>query len=174
MVSINGTSLAWLPSYLTNRKQYISINHELETDTQNIRGNKQFDAKEKVFCNNISLKNYKSSTSMYKSHKKDNLPLYNLFFLFLFFSNLPLLSCRLKSKKSKKQNQKRFLVFSRRKTIMERLQHIENKVEKNIALIHRAKLFLNENQLLRLYFSYIQRYLDYGNLAQGSPIREKL
>ena len=39
MVSINGTSLAWLPSYLTNRKQYISMNHELETDTQNIRGN---------------------------------------------------------------------------------------------------------------------------------------
>ena len=152
MVSINGTSLAWLPSYLTNRKQYISINHELETDTQNIRGNKQFDAKEKVFCNNVSLKNYKSSTSMYKSHKKDNLPL-----LRPVFSNLPLLSCRLKSKKSKKQNQKRFLVFSRRKTIMERLQHIENKVEKNIALIHREKLFLNENQLLRLYFSYIQR-----------------
>ena len=57
---------------------------------------------------------------------------------------------------------------------MERLQHIENKIEKNIALIYREKLFLNENQLLRLYFSYIQRYLDYGNLAQGSPIREKL
>ena len=36
MYGIKGINLAWFGSYLTNRIQYISITHILETDTKNI------------------------------------------------------------------------------------------------------------------------------------------
>ena len=36
MYGIKGINLAWFLSYLTNRRQYISITHDLETDTKNI------------------------------------------------------------------------------------------------------------------------------------------
>ena len=36
MYGIKGINLAWFRSYLTNRTQYISITHDLETDTENI------------------------------------------------------------------------------------------------------------------------------------------
>ena len=36
MYSIKGINLAWFRSYLTNRVQYISTTHDLETDTENI------------------------------------------------------------------------------------------------------------------------------------------
>ena len=36
MYGIKGINLAWFRSYLANRIQYISITHDLETDTKNI------------------------------------------------------------------------------------------------------------------------------------------
>ena len=36
MYGIKGINLDWFRSYLTNRGQYISITHDLETDTENI------------------------------------------------------------------------------------------------------------------------------------------
>ena len=36
MYGIKGINLAWFRSYLTNRIQYISITHDIETDTKNI------------------------------------------------------------------------------------------------------------------------------------------
>ena len=36
MYDIKGINLAWFRSYLTNRVQYISITHDLETNTNNI------------------------------------------------------------------------------------------------------------------------------------------
>ena len=36
MYGIRGINLAWFRSYLTNRKQYISLGHDLKTGTQNI------------------------------------------------------------------------------------------------------------------------------------------
>ena len=36
MYGIKGINIAWFRNYLTNRVQYISITHDLETDTENI------------------------------------------------------------------------------------------------------------------------------------------
>ena len=36
MYGMKDVNLAWFPSYLTNRIQYISITCDLETDTKNI------------------------------------------------------------------------------------------------------------------------------------------
>ena len=38
-------------------------------------------------------------------------------------------------------------------------KYIENKVTKNIGLLYRAKIFLDKNSLLTLYYSYIHTYL---------------
>ena len=48
------------------------------------------------------------------------------------------------------------------------IEYIENKVAKNIDLLYRAKLFLDKNSLLTLYYSYIHTYLKYANLSWGS------
>ena len=45
------------------------------------------------------------------------------------------------------------------------IKYIENKVAKNIGLLYRAKLFLDKNSLLTLYYSYIHTYLSYANLS---------
>ena len=46
--------------------------------------------------------------------------------------------------------------------------YLENKIAKNIGLMYRAKPFLDKESLLALYYSYIQSYLNYANLAWGS------
>ena len=38
------------------------------------------------------------------------------------------------------------------------IKYIENKVAKNIGLLYRAKLFLDKNSLLTLYYSYIHTF----------------
>ena len=54
------------------------------------------------------------------------------------------------------------------------IKYIEDKVAKNIGLLYRAKLLLDENSLLTLYYSYIHTYLIYANLWWGSPSRTNL
>ena len=53
-------------------------------------------------------------------------------------------------------------------------KYIENKVPKDIGLLYKAKLFLNKNALLTLYYSYIQTYLNYASLSWGSTNRANL
>ena len=44
----------------------------------------------------------------------------------------------------------------------------------NIGLLYWAKLFLDKNLLLTLYYSYIHTYLNYANLSWGSTNRTSL
>ena len=48
------------------------------------------------------------------------------------------------------------------------IKYIENKIEKNIGLLCKVKLFLNEQSLLFLYFSYIHSYITYVKVALRS------
>ena len=41
-------------------------------------------------------------------------------------------------------------------------------------MLYRAKLFLDKNSLLTLYYSYIHTYLNYANLSWGSTNRTNL
>ena len=45
------------------------------------------------------------------------------------------------------------------------IKYIENKIVKNVGLLYRAKLFLDKNSLLTLYYWYIHTYLNYANLS---------
>ena len=54
------------------------------------------------------------------------------------------------------------------------IKYIENKVAKNIALLYRARLFLDKKSLLTLYYLHIHAYLNYANLSWGSTNRTNL
>ena len=50
---------------------------------------------------------------------------------------------------------------------------IENKISKSIGLISRAKNVLNKDSLTKLYYYYINCYLNYANMASGSSHKSK-
>ena len=50
---------------------------------------------------------------------------------------------------------------------------IENKLSKNLGLLHKAKQFLNAKAMKSLYFSFIHSYLTYGNVAWCSTSMNK-
>ena len=47
----------------------------------------------------------------------------------------------------------------------EHIKHTENKIAKNVGLLYKARPFLERNALLALYYSYIQAYINYVNIA---------
>ena len=56
----------------------------------------------------------------------------------------------------------------------EHVKHTENKIAKNLGLLYQARPFLERNALLALYYSYIQTYINYVNIAWGSTCRTNL
>ena len=51
---------------------------------------------------------------------------------------------------------------------------VENKVSKNIGILHKAKNIFSKRGLETLYFSFGHSYLNYENIACGSTTRAKL
>ena len=51
---------------------------------------------------------------------------------------------------------------------------IEKKVAKNIGVLCRTRQFLDKELLKTIYFSYIQSYLNYANIAWSSTYSMKL
>ena len=51
---------------------------------------------------------------------------------------------------------------------------VENKISKNLGLLHKAKRVLNMNALKSLCFSFIHSYLNYGNIIWASVTQTKL
>ena len=56
----------------------------------------------------------------------------------------------------------------------EHFKHTENKIVKNLGLLYKARSFLERNSLLALYYSYIQTYINYANIAWGSTCRTNI
>ena len=48
------------------------------------------------------------------------------------------------------------------------IETIENKISKNIGILYKSKPFLDIKSLKQLYFSFINSYIDYCNIAWGS------
>ena len=57
---------------------------------------------------------------------------------------------------------------------IEHIKYTENKIAKNLGLLYKARPFLERNVLLALYYSYIQTYINYANIAWGSTCRTNL
>ena len=51
---------------------------------------------------------------------------------------------------------------------------VENKLSKNLGLLHKAKYYLNKKSMVNLYYSFIHGYLNYGNIAWCSTSMTKL
>ena len=51
---------------------------------------------------------------------------------------------------------------------------IEKKISTNSGLLYKSHYFLNEQCTKQLYFSFINSYLNYGNIAWGSTYKSKL
>ena len=56
----------------------------------------------------------------------------------------------------------------------EHIKYTENKIAKNLGLLYKATPFLERNALLALYYSYIQTYINYANIAWGGTCRTNL
>ena len=54
------------------------------------------------------------------------------------------------------------------------LKQLKKKIAKNIGLLYRAKLYLDETSLKTIYFSYNDSYLNYANIAWTSTRITKL
>ena len=51
---------------------------------------------------------------------------------------------------------------------------VENKVSKNIGILHKAKNIFSKGGLKTLYFSFLHSHSNYGNIAWGSTTQAKL
>ena len=51
---------------------------------------------------------------------------------------------------------------------------VENKVSKNIGILHKAKNIFSKGGLKTLYFSFLHSHSNYGNIAWGSTAQAKL
>ena len=56
----------------------------------------------------------------------------------------------------------------------EHIKYIESKIAKNIGLLYKAKPYIDKHSLLSLYHSYINPYINYGNITWGSTARTNL
>ena len=56
----------------------------------------------------------------------------------------------------------------------EHIKHTENKIAKKLGLLYKARSFLERNALRALYYSYIQTYINYANIALGNTCRTNL
>ena len=113
------------------------------------------------FLNKLSLNVRKTKFSIFhKLSRSDDLPfaLPNLF---------------IDNQVIKRQSSMKFLgiLLDENLSWKEHLKLKENKIGKSIGLIYKAKLYLNKDSLLTLYFSYIYSYINYPNLVWGRTHR---
>ena len=76
----------------------------------------------------------------------------------------------------KREYQLKFLgvILDENMTWKKHIELIENKISKNIGIMYKVKLLLNQNCLKNIYFSFIHSYINYSNLVWASTNRSKL
>ena len=69
----------------------------------------------------------------------------------------------------KREYQLKFLgvILDENMTWKKHIVLIENKISKNIGIMYKVKLLLNQNCLKHKYFSFIHSYINYSNLVLG-------
>ena len=56
----------------------------------------------------------------------------------------------------------------------EYIKYTEIKIAKNLVLLYKSRPVLERNALLAIYYSYMQTYINYANIAWGSTWRKNL
>ena len=129
-----------------------NANDELEKNSQWFKANK------------LSLNEGKTKfTLFHKLCDKDNLPL-----------QLP--NLKINNNEIKRSSSIKFLgvLVDENLTWIDHITLVENKLSKNLGLLHKAKNYLNKKSMVNLYYSFIHSYLNYGNIAWCSTSMTKL
>ena len=108
-------------------------------------------------ANKLSLNEGKTKYTLFHKPKyKDKIPL-----------KLPILN--MNGKEIQRTDCIRFLevLFDENFTWNNHIHLIENKISKNVGILHKAKYTINQHGLKSLYNSFIHSYLNYGNIVWG-------
>ena len=132
------------------QKLFSTMNEELASINQWFTSNKH----------SLNAKKTKYSC-FHKPSKKDDIPLM-----------LPKLT--ISNHVIERQESIKFLGVLLDEKTLEHIKHTENKTAKKLGLLYKARPFLERNVLLALYYSYIQTYRNYANIAWGSTCRTNL
>ena len=127
----------------TVKTLFLKANIELKKISQSFQANK------------LSLNEDKTRCKLfYKVQDRDNLPL-----------QLPIL--KINNYEIKRSTSIKFLgvMVDEHLNWKDHINVIENKLSKNLGLLHKAKQFLNAKAMKSLYFSFINSYLTYGNVV---------
>jgi len=115
-------------------------------------------------ANNLSLNLDKTKYALFHSpRKKSQIP--NL---------LPKLL--LNEKEIKRSNVNKFLgvYLDENLSWNSHIQHVTNKISKNLGVLYKTRFILDKNSLKQLYFSFIDSYINYANIAWASTHKSKL
>ena len=130
--------------------------NEMNTELKNIS--------EWLRANKLSINVDKTNFILFhKARDRDNLPL-----------KLPVLT--INGVPIKQVNSTKFLGVQIDENI-NWAQHItltENKISKQLGILHKAKHFLNRESMTSLYYSFVHTYLNCGNIAWASTSKTKL
>ena len=66
------------------------------------------------------------------------------------------------------------ILFDENLTWKNHVNLTENKISRSLGILHRAKFLLNQDSRINVYFSFIQSYINYGNVAWGSTQKIQL
>ena len=93
-------------------------------------------------------------TLFHKQRAEDNLPL-----------QLPNLN--INNNEIKQSSPIKFLgvLVDQNLTWIDHITLVENKLSKNLGLLHKVKNYLNKKSMVSLYYSFVHSYLNYGNIA---------
>ena len=115
-------------------------------------------------ANKLSLNERKTKfTIFHKPRDKDNIPL-----------QLPKLEINNNEIKRSSSIKLLGVLVDENLTWIDHIALVENKLSKNLGLLHKAKNYLNKKSMVSLYYSFIHSYLNYGNIAWCSTSMTKL
>ena len=66
------------------------------------------------------------------------------------------------------------VLFDENLTRINHITLVENKLSKSLRLLHKAKNYLSKTSMGSLYYSFINSYLNYGNIAWSSTSMTKI
>ena len=115
-------------------------------------------------ANKLSLNEGKTKFALFhKPRDKDKLPL-----------QIP--NLKINNNEIKRSSSIKFLgvLVDENLTWIDHITLVENKLSKNLGLLHKPKNYLNKKSMVSLYYSFIHSYLNYGNIAWCSTSMTKL
>ena len=150
IIFADDTSLFYTHSNI--QKLFLTMNEELASINQWFTSNK------------LSINNKKTKYSCFhKPSEKDDIPL-----------RLPKLTVSNHIVESQEFIKFLGVLLEENQNWKKHIKYIENKIAKNLGLLYKARPFLERNALLALYYSCIQTYINYTNIAWGSTCRANL